>query len=344
MNDGFLCIHKPAGISSFDAIHIVLHEILARERPKKRIKIGHAGTLDPLADGVIVAAVNRATKLISYVQQQPKTYLATFQLGAESDSEDIETDLRFLHAPPQPEETDILRILPDFTGEILQMPPLYSALKLNGKRAYALARKGHEITLAPRPVMIYDLELADYCYPFLKLKIVCGSGTYIRSLGRDIAKKLGTAAVMAALTRTAVGVFRLEDALAIPVTEDYFARIQNGKSAEIAEYADLAVKWGWVQKVERPHCTDFLRPFTDAVPDWPAVKYDAENQWKLKCGIPVVIPDSEIPADCEKRTDFVAVSAETGAFLALVYRIPDGRFRSRVNFVHDTTQEKQPEV
>lgn len=339
-NDGFLCINKPAGISSFDAIHIVLHEMLAEERPKKRVKIGHAGTLDPLADGVIVAAVNRATKLISYVQQQPKTYLATFQLGVESDSEDVETELRFLHDPPQPKEADILRILPEFTGEILQMPPLYSALKLNGKRAYDLVRKGHEVNLAPRPVMIYELELVEYCYPFLKLKIVCGSGTYVRSLGRDIAKKLGTAAVMTALTRTAVGVFRLEDALAIPVTEDYFKRIQNGKSAVAVTYADAAARHGWVPTVDRPHCTFFFRPLADAVPDWPVVKYDAENQWKLKCGISVALSDDEIPAGCEKTVDFVAISAETGAFLALIYRTPDGRFRSRVNFVHDVAQDQ----
>ncbi len=333
--NGFLCVNKPSGITSFDALQILLQEILGGKRPEKRVKIGHAGTLDPLADGVLVVALNRATKLISYVQDQPKTYVATFQLGVESDSEDVETELRFLDAPPQLGEEDILRILPEFTGEISQMPPLYSALKLNGKRAYDLARKGREVQLAPRMIEIRALELLEYRYPFLKLEIVCGSGTYVRSLGRDIARRLGTEAVMTALTRTAVGVFRLEDAIRIPVTYEKFAKMRQAKPTENAEYA---AHRDWSPTVERPHCGEFLRPMRDAVPGWPAVKYDSENQKRLKNGIPVTLPEDEIPIDAVGKAEFIALSAESGELLALLRRGKEGGFRSLVNFVNAAQQ------
>lgn len=220
MEDGFLCVNKPRGITSFDALQVILREILNGKSPKKRVKIGHAGTLDPLAEGVLVVALNRATKLIRYVQQQPKTYVATFLLGVESDSEDTETEMRKLENVSVPTKREIMEKLSEFTGEILQMPPAYSALKIKGKRAYDLARKGKKVELTPRPIKIFELKLLEYEYPLLKLEIICGSGTYIRSLGRDFARSLGTSAVMSELTRTAVGVFYLDDAVQIRIQKE----------------------------------------------------------------------------------------------------------------------------
>lgn len=203
---GLLNVHKPQGGTSRD----VVNRIQKLVRPEK---VGHAGTLDPLATGVLVVAIGAATRLVEYLHQQPKAYLATFLLGRQSDTEDAEGRVVELPHPPIPSREEIAAALPQFIGEIEQVPPAFSALKVEGRRAYALARRGEEVELAARPITIYDLTLVDYAYPTLQLAIKCGSGTYVRSLGRDIARSLGTQAVMSALVRTAVGPFRLEDAL-----------------------------------------------------------------------------------------------------------------------------------
>lgn len=205
---GLLNVDKPAGLTSRD----VVNRIQRRVRP---VKIGHAGTLDPLATGVLVVCLGPATRLIDYVQQLRKCYRGTFLLGRESDTEDIEGQVVELPSPPQPTRADLERALAPFTGEIQQRPPAFSALKLGGQRAYDLARKGRHVELAPRPVMVYRLELRAYEYPEFQLDIECGSGTYVRSLGRDIAQSLGTAAVMSALQRTAIGSFRLAEAVSL---------------------------------------------------------------------------------------------------------------------------------
>ncbi|MDO4583232.1 MAG: tRNA pseudouridine(55) synthase TruB [Planctomycetia bacterium] len=295
MMDGFLNIYKPSGISSFDAVNIVLKEILGGKKSEKRVKIGHAGTLDPMAEGVLVLAVNRATKLISYVQKQKKSYVATFQLGVESDSEDTETELRPLANPPIPTRAEMEAIFPPFLGEILQRPPQYSAIKIQGKRAYKLARQGKETELPLRKITIHHLEILRCEYPTLELSIQCGSGTYVRSLGRDLARKLGTGAVMSALTRTAVGLFRQEDAL----------EIQPNSSA---------------RPLLRNHCLESLRPMLDAFPDARKIVYNAENQRKLVCGIPVPWPES---VDWHPSERVVALDS-TGAFLAVVHATSQG--------------------
>ena len=154
MDDGFLNIHKPSGISSFDVVGIVRKTVLGDFRPEKRLKFGHAGTLDPLADGVLVVAVGRATKLMSYVQTLKKTYVGTFLLGVESDSEDTETELRPVENAFIPDLDSIQAVLPEFLGTILQCPPAYSAVKINGQRAYQLARKGRAVALAAREIVV----------------------------------------------------------------------------------------------------------------------------------------------------------------------------------------------
>ena len=198
---GFLNLNKPAGVTSRD----VVNQVQRLVRPEK---VGHAGTLDPLATGVLVVCVGRATRLTEYVQRMPKHYSATFLFGRQSDTEDIDGQVIELADPPQPKRDQIEATLPKFLGEIQQVPPAYSALKVEGRRAYDLARRGEDVQLAARPVVIYELRIVAYEYPELRLDIVCGSGTYVRSLGRNIARTVGTQAVMSALVRTAIGNFR----------------------------------------------------------------------------------------------------------------------------------------
>ena len=200
---GVLNINKPAGITSRD----VVNHVQRRVRPHK---VGHAGTLDPLATGVLVVCIGPATKLIEYVQQMPKRYVGEFLLGRQSETEDVEGEVELLPDPPVPTRGEVEEVLPRFIGTIEQRPPKHSALKIAGKRAYALARAGEAVDVQPRPVEIQHVELLGYDYPRFILDVTCGSGTYIRSLGRDIGQALDSAAVMQRLKRTAIGEFRIE--------------------------------------------------------------------------------------------------------------------------------------
>jgi tRNA pseudouridine55 synthase len=203
---GLLNLHKPAGKTSRDVVDLVQRLV----RPEKA---GHAGTLDPLATGVLVVCIGQATRLIEYVQQSAKRYIGTFLLGRSSPTEDTEGEITLHHEDPRPTRDQLEAILPQFIGTILQRPPAYSALKVEGKRAYALARQGAPVELQPRPIEVHSIEIVKYDYPELVLDIRCGSGTYVRSLGRDIAQAAGTSAVMSALVRTQIGPFHLADAL-----------------------------------------------------------------------------------------------------------------------------------
>jgi tRNA pseudouridine55 synthase len=162
---------------------------------------------------VLVVCLGPATRLIEYVQRQPKSYRGAFLLGRTSDTEDIEGQVLELPDPPRPTLEQLQAAALALTGEIMQRPPAYSALKVDGRRAYALARAGQEVELQPRPVTIYRLQIERYEYPDLTLAIDCGSGTYVRSLGRDLAESVGTGAVMSSLVRTAIGNFTLADAI-----------------------------------------------------------------------------------------------------------------------------------
>lgn len=202
---GILNVAKPAGITSRRVVDRVARLI----RPAR---CGHAGTLDPLATGVLVVCIGQATRLIEYVQRMPKLYDGTFLLGRTSDTEDVSGTVVELHDPPTPTLAEIESAAAALVGTILQRPPAYSALKVEGRRAYDLARAGQAVELEPRPVDVYGIDVVWYDYPELQLRVCCGSGTYIRSLGRDVAESLGTGAVMSALSRTAIGPFTLADA------------------------------------------------------------------------------------------------------------------------------------
>jgi tRNA pseudouridine55 synthase len=183
------------------------------ERLTRPVRAGHAGTLDPLASGVLVVCVGAATRLIGYVQRMPKQYRGTFLLGRQSPTEDIEGEVTELPDAPRPTREQIVAAAARLVGRIEQRPPVFSAIKVAGRRAYDLARQGRRPELAARPVLIYAIDVTEYRYPELVLDVTCGSGAYVRALGRDLAGLLGTSAVMSALVRTAIGGFTLENAV-----------------------------------------------------------------------------------------------------------------------------------
>jgi tRNA pseudouridine55 synthase len=178
-------------------------------------RVGHAGTLDPLAEGVLPVLLGRATRLADAIQSGRKTYVATITLGAATETDDSEGSVIEQQPVPQLTPERIRGALARFTGEILQKPPRYSALKVAGRRAYDLARAGDEVTLSPRPVTIDAVHLLDFDATTLRIEVTCSKGTYVRALARDIAGCLQTVGHMSALTRTCVGPFALADALTV---------------------------------------------------------------------------------------------------------------------------------
>ncbi|MDG1874204.1 MAG: tRNA pseudouridine(55) synthase TruB [Mariniblastus sp.] len=203
---GFLNINKPRGETS----RTVVNSVQKLVRP---FKVGHAGTLDPLATGVLVVCVGPATRLTQFVQRMPKTYLGTFRLGVESDTEDLEGQVIPVEGAEPVDRSQLESVLKEFVGQIQQLPPRYSALKVNGRRAYKLARAGADFELNPRTITIESISLVDFTYPEFKIELECSSGTYVRSLGRDIGRRLGSGAIMTNLTRTAIGNFSITDSI-----------------------------------------------------------------------------------------------------------------------------------
>ncbi len=210
--DGFIVVDKPSGPTSHDVVAAV-------RRATGLKKVGHAGTLDPMATGVVVVALGRATRLIRFVQDLPKEYVAIARFGQATDTLDAEGQI----TESQPMEVgldEVRKAAAGFVGTIMQVPPMVSALKVDGRRLYELAREGKEIERQPRPVEIHELEVADVGpapFPDVVLRVRCGKGTYIRSLADDIAATLGGRAHLVALRRTAVG--HLDLASSVPMTD-----------------------------------------------------------------------------------------------------------------------------
>lgn len=203
---GLFNIKKPIGMTSRRVVDIV-----SRLAPTRRA--GHAGTLDPLASGVLVVCVGWATRLVPYVQERAKTYRAKFLLGRRSDTDDVTGNVVEVAAAPRLERAQIAAALPQFIGKFEQVPPQFSAVHVAGRRAHELARRGAVLTIEPRTVSVHRLEIVDYHYPELDLLIECGSGTYVRAIGRDLGLALGSGAVMAALVRERIGDFSLASAI-----------------------------------------------------------------------------------------------------------------------------------
>lgn len=202
--NGWLVVDKAAGMTSRDAVNRV-----QRWFPRGA-KIGHTGTLDPLATGVLVLCIGSTTKLAHVVQGMGKSYTSTFRLGATSDTDDADGIVTATPAAVDPGEARVREALAAFVGTIEQLPPAFSALKVNGQRAYDLARKGNAVTLAPRPVHVEAVRLVAYQWPFAEVEVDCGKGTYIRSIARDLGAKLGVGGLVATLRRTRVGIFTAE--------------------------------------------------------------------------------------------------------------------------------------
>ena len=197
---GVIPVDKPVGVSSRRVVDVVARNLGMKS-------VGHAGTLDPLASGVVIVCVGHATKLVDYLHELPKHYSATFLLGRSSPSDDFETPIEEELQPVRPGAEEIENAAEAFRGDILQRPCDYSAVHVDGKRAYRLARKGRPVVLESKPVRIDRLEITGYAWPRLAVDIDCSSGTFVRALGRDLAESLGTKAVMESLVRTAVGTF-----------------------------------------------------------------------------------------------------------------------------------------
>jgi tRNA pseudouridine55 synthase len=204
---GLLNLHKPAGLSSRDVVDIVCR--VARTR-----RVGHAGTLDPLASGVLIVCIDWATRLVPCVQELHKRYRGGFLLGRTSDTDDTTGAVEDVANAVPPTREAILAALRPFVGRILQSPPSHSAVHVGGRRAYQLARQGLAVEIPPREVDVFRIELTGYAYPRLELDITCGSGTYIRSIGRDLGRVLGCGAVMSDLVRSEIGAFHLGAAVA----------------------------------------------------------------------------------------------------------------------------------
>lgn len=201
-----ILIDKPHGWTSFQALKKVKYGIQAK-------KIGHAGTLDPLATGLLILCTGKMTKQIEGIQAQKKEYTGTFVLGATTPSIDLETEIneRFPTDHITPEKIEACR--KQFIGDVTQTPPLFSAVKINGRRAYEIARKGGEAEIRSRTIHIYDFEITRIELPEVDFRVSCTKGTYIRSLARDFGEKLNSGAYLTNLRRTAIGEYRVEDAL-----------------------------------------------------------------------------------------------------------------------------------
>lgn len=212
-NEGaFIYINKPYRMSSFGALAHIRY-LVSKKLHVRRVKMGHAGTLDPLATGVLILCTGKATKQIETLQLHDKEYTATLQLGATTASFDKEHTVDMTYPTRHITREQILRVLESFVGEIQQVPPVYSAVMVDGHRAYKLARKGDEVELKAKPVRIDELELTafDPATMQMSIRVVCGKGTYIRSLARDIGYALGSGAFLTALCRTRLGDIRIED-------------------------------------------------------------------------------------------------------------------------------------
>jgi len=207
--NGIIVLDKPAGISSARAVDAV-KRLLPRGT-----KIGHAGTLDPFATGVLVLLVGRATKECESLMSQPKGYVATVKLDATTETFDPESAEHPCEVRTAPLRPDVERILDQFRGTIMQRPPAFSAMKIAGQRAYDLARRGKPPVLEARPVTIHSIELTRYDWPFIDLSIECGRGTYIRSIARDLGEALGVGGYLTQLRRTRIGAFDLAKAVTL---------------------------------------------------------------------------------------------------------------------------------
>jgi tRNA pseudouridine55 synthase len=236
---GFLNVNKPTGMTSFDVVAKVRRLSTKTTGTKK---VGHAGTLDPMATGVLIVCIGQATRLSEYAMQSTKQYRATVHLGVETDTYDAEGQILATTDAAHITQEQVEVVLADFRGALQQMPPMYSAIKKDGKKLYELARAGKTIELDARPVTLYSVEISAWNPPQFVLDVTCSPGTYIRSLAHDIGQKLGVGAHLAALERTRSGSFHVENAVEL----DTLLNSENWQQYLIAPQVALA-DWQSIQ-------------------------------------------------------------------------------------------------
>ena len=257
---GVLVIDKPIGLTSHDVVQVIRRGTGIR-------RAGHTGTLDPRASGVLVVLIGPAVRLSEYVSASDKRYQATIRLGSSTDTYDSEGEITETASVDGVSEDRFLEVLDSFIGEIEQVPPPYSAVKVKGRRAYDMARKGEEIDLEPRKIQVYSLDVLEWAPPEVVIDVYCSSGTYVRSLANDLGKSLGTGAHLIGLRRTKSGRFTLRDAVPLRRLKEAF------------DAGD------WYK---------YLIPAADALGDWPLVELDADEVELVRHGHRVEAePDSK---------------------------------------------------
>ena len=217
-----ILINKPLRWTSFDVVRKIRNLIRIK-------KVGHAGTLDPLATGLLIICTGRFTKKINEYMAQEKEYTGSFTLGATTASYDLEQEPVNFKSFDHLTENEIRSATAQFTGEIMQVPPAHSAIQINGKRVYELARQGKEVIIEPRKVTVKEYEITKIEMPLVYFRIVCSTGTYIRSLANDLGKALGCGAHLSSLCRTRIGEFKVEDAMSMETFEEQVIKIKNSE-------------------------------------------------------------------------------------------------------------------
>ena len=287
---GFLNINKPSGLTSRDVVTRVSRLV------GRKIKCGHAGTLDPLATGVLLVCLGKATKLVPHVHELDKAYIGRFLLGKKSNTDDVEGELVDVDLPSHLSRESIESVLPDFIGQVDQTPPAFSAIKIRGERAYKVARRGEEFDVPSRVVEIAALKLTDLTAESMELSMTCGTGTYVRSVGRDVAQKLGTSAVMSELVRTRIGPFRLEDSISL-----------DSLSAD--------------------NVSNFVLPPLSALPHLPQHEIDTSDAERIRFGQKIDCPQTlrshEVVAAIDENENLVAVMKVRDHLLAPQIVFPD---------------------
>lgn len=225
-NGTILSFDKPLNWTSFGLVSKVRY-LLCKHIGEKKLKVGHAGTLDPLATGVLIICTGKATKQIDTLQAKTKEYIATLQLGATTPSFDLETEVDATFPTEHINKASIEEVLTQFLGRIEQVPPSYSACKVDGKRAYDLARQGKEVELKPKVLVIDEIELQEFQPQTMQMtiRVVCSKGTYIRALARDIGLALGSGAHLTALRRTRIGDYKAEDCYTLETFQQWLETI-----------------------------------------------------------------------------------------------------------------------
>ena len=273
---GVLVVDKPTGMTSHDVVQVVRRGTGIR-------RAGHTGTLDPRASGVLVILLGPAVRLSEFVSASDKRYQATIRVGSSTDTYDSEGTITDQTSDIDVSEEQFNEILQQFTGEIEQVPPPYSAVKVKGRKAYELARRGEEVELKPRIINVYSLEVLEWDPPESVIDVYCSSGTYVRSLANDIGKALGTGAYLVGLRRTKSGRFTLRDAVPLRILREAFE----------------AGEW-----------YNYLIPAAEALADWPMVELDADQMEFVRHG-------HRIPAE-SGQTGWARGVSEQGDLVALM--------------------------